>query len=101
MSTHTIDDLCAHFTRHSKDTWERLHYVNDSYVTRGPSAPMRFAEETITDLMLMELYLHGSSLIQFTQTSRSQESLSGTDLELWVGSRRLGWFRFAIQAKKL
>ena len=25
----------------------------------------------------------------------------GTDFELWLGSNRKGWFRFAIQAKKL
>ena len=25
----------------------------------------------------------------------------GTDFELWLGSELLGWFRFAIQAKKL
>ena len=28
-------------------------------------------------------------------------SMWGTDFELWLGSERLGWFRFAIQAKKL
>ena len=101
MAVHTFAEVRAHFAAHSKNTWERLHYVSDSYRTRGALAPMRFGEETITDLMLMELYLLGSSLIQFSQPSKQQEARSGTDFELWVGSARLGWFRFAIQAKRL
>ena len=49
----------------------------------------------------MDLYLQGSTLVLFEQTSKSDESTSGTDFELWLGSDQLGWFRFAIQAKKL
>ena len=45
--------------------------------------------------------MHGSTLAYFTQTAKSDEARWGTDFELWVGSVQLGWFRFAIQAKKL
>ncbi|MCY4528820.1 MAG: hypothetical protein OXD46_07335 [Chloroflexi bacterium] len=62
---------------------------------------MQFGEETITNLFMMDLYVQGSTVVLFEQTSKKKESRSGTDFELWVGSQRLGWFRFAVQAKKL
>ena len=49
----------------------------------------------------MDLYVQGSTLAHFEQTSKPDEAMWGTDFELWLGSNRKGWFRFAIQAKKL
>ena len=40
-------------------------------------------------------------VLHFKQTSRRDEAISGIDFELWIGSENKGWFRFAIQAKKL
>ena len=89
------------FANQSTDLWERLSYVRESYKSRGVLGPVRFGEETITDLLMMDLYVQGSKLAHFKQTSKPDEALWGTDFELWLGSGRLGWFRFAIQAKKL
>ena len=101
MTTRNFTDLHTAFSNQSRDIWERLSYVKDSYKTRGPLGPVRFGEETITDLIMMDLYMKGSTLVHFTQTAKPDEALWGTDFELWLGSDQLGWFRFAIQAKKL
>ena len=101
MTTRNFTDLHTVFSNQSRDIWQRLSYVKDSYKTRGPLGPVRFGEETITDLIMMDLYLRGSTLAHFTQTAKPDEAMWGTDFELWLGSDLLGWFRFAIQAKKL
>ena len=93
--------LGAIFEDQARYTWQRLSYVNDSYNSRGLMGPVRFGEETITDLMMMDLYTQGSTVAMFEQTTKRKESVSGTDFELWLGTEQLGWFRFAIQAKKL
>ena len=85
----------------STGLWERLGYVRESIESRGVLGPVRFGEETITDLLMMDLYIQGSTVALFKQTSKPDEAMWGTDFELWLGSDRLGWFRFAIQAKKL
>ena len=89
------------FGNQARDTWQRLGFVKDSFQNRGVLGQIRFGEETITDLMLMDLYVKGSTVILFKQTSKPAESVSGTDFELWLGTDQLGWYRFAIQAKKL
>ena len=101
MSVRSFSELGTLFANQSTDLWERLGYVRESYKSRGVLGPVRFGEETITDLLMMDLYVQGSRLAHFKQTSKQEESLWGTDFELWLGSGRLGWFRFAIQAKKL
>ncbi len=78
-----------------------MGYVRESIKSRGILGPVRFGEETITDLLMMDLFVQGSKVALFRQTSKPDESMWGTDFELWLGSERLGWFRFAIQAKKL
>lgn len=101
MTTRNFPDLQTVFSNQSRDIWERLSYVKDSYRTRGPLGPVRFGEETITDIIMMDLYMKGSTLVHFTQTTKPDEAMWGTDFELWLGSDLLGWFRFAVQAKKL
>ena len=101
MSIQPFNGLDELFANQSKDIWQRLGYVRDSFKSRGALGPVRFGEETITDFLMMELYVQGSTLAHFKQTSKPDESMWGTDFELWVGSEQLGWFRFAIQAKKL
>lgn len=101
MRNPTINRLGEIFSTQSKETWQRLSYVKDSYKSRGTTGAMRFGEETITDLMNMDFYVQGSTLILFNQTPKHIEATSGTDFELWLGTDRLGWYRFAIQAKKL
>ena len=101
MALHGFHELGKMFEGQSRHTWQRLGFVRESYTSRGVLGPVRFGEETITDLMMMDMYERGSTVALFEQTSRRRESRSGTDFEFWLGSEHLGWFRFAIQAKKL
>ena len=101
MSVRSFSELGTLFANQSTGIWERLAYVRESYNSRGVLGPVRFGEETITDLLMMDLYVQGSTVAHFQQTSKPDEAMWGTDFELWLGSERKGWFRFAIQAKKL
>lgn len=101
MSAQTLSELGRLFSSQATYIWNRLANVRNSYESRGDLGPVRFGEETITDLLMMNLYLQGSTLVRFKQTSRSVEAISGSDFELWLGSEGKGWFRCAIQAKKL
>ena len=101
MTIPSFRELGDLFSDQSTGLWERLGYVRESIKSRGVLGPVRFGEETITDLLMMDLYLQGSTLALFKQTSKPDEAVWGTDFELWLGSERLGYFRFAIQAKKL
>ena len=101
MPIRSYRELGTLFANQSTGIWERLGYVRESYTSRGVLGPVRFGEETITDLLMMDLYVQGSRLAHFQQTSKPDEAMWGTDFELWLGSERKGWFRFAIQAKKL
>jgi hypothetical protein len=77
----------------AKDTWERLR---DTKAHR-----MRFGEEAITDLNMLEIERQALPSIVVEQTSKRFESQSGTDFEMWLGTDRIGWVRLAVQAKKL
>ena len=77
-----LEDL---FSNQSTVLWERLGYVRESIKSRGVLGPVRFGEETITDLLMMDFYLQGSTVALFKQTSKPNESMSGTDFELWLG----------------
>ena len=50
MSIQPFSDLGALFVNQSKEIWQRLGYVRDSYKSRGVLGPVRLGEETITDL---------------------------------------------------
>ena len=73
------------------DTWENLREAKLQSV--------RFGEETITDLLMLELRRSGFKA--FRQTSLHDEAKYGTDFECWVGSESEGWIGYAVQAKKL
>lgn len=101
MSIRSCSELAKLFSDQSTGLWERLSYVRQSIKSRGVMGPVRFGEETITDLLMMDFFVQGSTVAFFTQTAKSDEAIQGTDFELWLGSDLLGWFRFAIQAKRL
>jgi hypothetical protein len=75
------------------DTWERLR---DSRLLE-----INFGEETITDLLLLDLKRKRPPRSRVIQTPKSKEKDQGTDWEWWIGSDRTSWLRFAVQAKKL
>lgn len=74
----------------SVDTWERLRDSIDLGI--------RFGEETITDLLLLDLKRKNPPRTRVLQTPKSKEKDQGTDWEWWIGSPRLRWLRFAVQA---
>ena len=76
----------------ARDTHERLAEARVLHV--------RFGEETLTDLLLLEIKRQKRVGSQIVQTSPHKEKLSGTDWEWWIGSPRVGWVRYAVQAKK-
>ena len=101
MIQQSLQNISQRLETQSKFTWERLGYAYRSIMDPWQSAPLQFGEETITNIFMMDLYVKGSTVVLFEQTSKKKEARSGTDFELWVGSQQLGWFRFAVQAKKL
>ena len=73
------------------DTWENLREARKLSV--------RFGEETITDLLMLELRRTG--FWTFKQTPLAKEPTKGTDFECWIGRPGISWTGFAVQAKKL
>ena len=86
--TNTLDALLEKLAR---DTWENLR--------EAKRLKVRFGEETITDLLMLELRRNG--LTTFKQTSLPDEAKYGTDFECWIGRHGVGWLGYAVQAKKL
>ena len=78
--------------RISQDTWERIKqsWIHD----------VRFGEETLTDLVALDLTRFAPDRVRLIQTSKSHEARNGTDLEILIRTG-LGVIRLAIQAKKL
>ena len=73
------------------DTWENLRAAKRLSV--------RFGEETITDILMLELRRRGFRT--FRQTPLTLEPKRGTDFECWIGLPGRSWTGFAVQAKKL
>ena len=97
MASTGINELGKLLEQLSRDTWERLRDVQ----RLAPTAGLRFGEETITDLLMLDINRHPLTRAIFDPTSRPLETIQGTDFEWWLGSDKTGWFRFAVQAKKL
>ena len=76
----------------ANDTWERIRDARKLGV--------QFGEETITNLILLDLKRAGPRRMEFLQTPKSKEPWSGTDFEWWIG-RPGQWLRLAIQAKRV
>lgn len=86
-------NLRAHLEELAVDTWERLRDAR--------ALGIRFGEETITDLVLLEMKRKHSARSYIAQTPLHKEKTQGTDWEWWIGSDRVGWIRYAVQAKRL
>lgn len=83
--------LCDAFRTRSRSAW-RL-------IKRGQSAGVRAAEETITNLTLLELSLLRGAGLVVRSFSKAQEAAVGADWEMWLGSGRGTWLGFRVQAK--
>ena len=94
VPTYTLDTILESLSR---DVWERLRDIK----ALSPKYNVRFGEETITDLLMLDLNRHVLTQGLFVQTSKDREAIRGTDFEWWLGSDVTGWIRLAVQAKKL
>lgn len=77
-------------------TWERLRQARRLNVSQG--------EETITDLVALEIARHGDSSAGTTHIlkyPRAVENQTGADYYWAIGHQSLGWYRLAIQAKRI
>lgn len=81
------------FERLAVDTWERLQAANSTGIAQS--------EETITDINLLEMARARLPRLRVYKATRAEESATGFDWEWWIGSQRHGWWRYAIQAKRL
>lgn len=74
-------------------TWDRIQVGEELQCSQG--------EETITDLNLLELKRADLRNLHIRKVTKAEESKSGIDWEWWIGSNSRGWWRYAVQAKKL
>jgi hypothetical protein len=81
------------FENLAQSTWERLRLSWEYDISQG--------EETITDLLQLEIARFGSPHIHVLKTNKAFEAKSGLDWEWWIGDDFSGWLRFAVQAKKI
>ena len=99
-STHP-SPLEAALDKLAVDTWDRLRDIKAFSQRPEPFNSVRLGETTITDLAMLDLCRQGLARSIFLQTPQHMESSWGTDFEWWLGSAATGWFRLAVQAKKL
>lgn len=84
------------FDSGARMTWDRLYF--------GEGLRIRQGEVTLTDTLLLHLKAGlqcWPGAFEIVKTSAAEEARTGADLELWVGSHRLGWLAFLIQAKRI
>ncbi len=87
------DSIASLFENLSEHVWNR---IRDSW-----EYDIRQGEETITDHLLLEIVKREFKSILIFPTSKKLEKKKGTDWEWWIGSKRHGWIRYAVQAKKI
>jgi hypothetical protein len=81
------------FERLAQDTWERLEAAHALGISQS--------EETITDINLLEMARARLPRLRVYKATKAEESEKGFDWEWWIGSRLHGWWRYAVQAKRL
>ena len=77
----------------AEDTWGRLKQARDVQV--------RLGEETLTDLLILDFTRSMKGRTRLFQSTKSQESRRGTDLEIRIHAGGNRATAFAVQAKKL
>ena len=101
MTSTPANPLEAALERLAVATWDRLCDIKAFSQRPEPFNSVRLGETTITDLAMLDLCRQGLTRSIFLQTPQHMERFWGTDFEWWLGSRGTGWFRLAVQAKKL
>lgn len=83
-----------------QDTIEKLTTELWETIDLANKLNTKYGEETITDILLLELAKQRNYNLRIIQTPKNIEKDKGTDWEWFIGSQNYGWTRFAIQAKK-
>src|SRR5688572_30362528 len=86
------EDPCAVFTELGRTTWTALGTCHSNRIILG--------EDAITTLLLVNIATRLKGRVIYSDT-RPSESTSGCDFELLIGSKVRGWWRFAVQAKRI
>lgn len=81
------------FEKLASYTWQRILFSEEFKISQG--------EETITDLNLLEIAMSQYSGVKVIKTAKYEEKNQGTDWEWWIGNSRIGYLRYAVQAKKI
>lgn len=87
----TTDRLCSSFAKESSKVWTLLRKARLANQTIG--------EETVTDLLLLELTRKHLSEITTFKFNKHQEGKNGADWEWWFTGPSNNWFGFRFQAK--
>lgn len=87
-----------HFNHVCDKVWYFLQAADEYCIT--------LRETTLTDLILLWLHEHKASFrsmhtMIIQKISQDQEPDQGIDWEWWIGNQGRGWWRYAVQAKKL
>jgi len=85
--------LHPHLEVVANHTWRTLRDARTFQISQG--------EETLTDNLLLYLLRQRLPRLHLIKTPKNKEAMMGTDWEWWIGSRKRGFIRYAIQAKKL
>ena len=84
----------------SEKILERLAFTTWDVISHAYHNRISYGEDAITSVNL--LALKNAQLKNLVlQDTRIDESIKGCDFEFWIGSNKKGWFRYAIQAKKI
>lgn len=79
---------------------EKLAFTTWETISNAFLQHISYGEDAITSVNLLSLKNEPSSNFVL-QDTRINESTKGCDFEFWIGSNQKGWFRYAIQAKKI
>lgn len=82
------------FEKIASSTWNRIRKSAKFKISQG--------EESITDFNFLELAAdHYPKVFPVISTPKNYEKVTGYDWEWWIGNNRVGWLRYAVQAKKI
>jgi hypothetical protein len=84
--------IVEHMDELASRTWRLL--------LEGDRRRIRLREDTLTEVNLLDLSINHPELAVY-RFNQYEESSTGGDWEWYIGSRRRGWFRLRIQAKRV
>lgn len=84
-----------------KDLLDRLSCDTHNRLQAAALFSCSQSEETITDIVLLDIAKDLRTAVVAEKTNKRQESDSGVDWEWWIKAGARPWLRMAIQAKKL